>query len=470
MVLTAARKEFRGVLRDGRVLAGALVLLLLAAVALASAGARYESLARERAVAQALIAEQWSQQGEKNPHSAAHYGVYAFRPVLPLAFFDPGVLPYAGVSIWLEAHKQNFATGRPADDMTPLARFGELSLAFILQAFVPLGVLLMSHAAFAGEREQGTLRQVLASGITPARLFIGKFLGIGAAALLLLAPLWALCLLALALLGAQAPWAAALSLSAVYLAYFAILLLLALVVSARASSSQAALLTLLAFWALMTFVLPRVAADVGRLVAPTPTAAEFQRAVDEDIATGMGGEPPAERIARRREALLRLYKVGSESELPINFQGVVLAIQDEIGNAAYDKHFAQLHGAINRQADVFEAASVLSPRMALALISQELAGTSLAHQRHFERGAEVFRRGLMELLNRDIMLNSRPGQTDYRAGPELWRRTGEYRYLPEPLRLSWARCAAPLTVLALWTLVLLIAATATVRHLRVIAA
>jgi ABC-2 type transport system permease protein len=470
MVLTVARKEFRGMLRDGRVLAGAVVLLLLAVLALASATARYASLANERAVAQALIAEQWNEQGDKNPHSAAHYGVYAFRPVLPLGFFDPGVLPYAGVSIWLEAHRQNFAAGRPADDMTSLARFGELSLAFILQALVPLGLLLMSHAAFAGEREHGTLRQVLASGISPAKLFIGKFVGLGATVLLLLAPLWLLAVVALALAGAAAPWAAALSLFGVYLAYFALLLLLALIVSARASSAQASLLTLLAFWAIMTFVVPRVAADVGRVVAPTPTAAEFQRAVEDDIATGLGGDPPAERIAQRRAALLRLYRAGSESELPINFQGVVFAIQDEVGNAAYDKHFALLHAAIDRQADVLEAASVLSPRVALALISQELAGTSLAHQRQFERGAEGFRRDLMEVLNRDITLNSRPGQSDYRAGPELWRRTGEYRYQPEPLRLSWARCAAPLTVLALWSIVLASAATATVRHLRVIAA
>jgi ABC-2 type transport system permease protein len=470
MVLTVARKEFRGMLRDGRVLAGALVLLLLAVLALASAAARYASLADERAIAQALIAEQWQGQGDKNPHSAAHYGVYAFRPVQPLGFFDPGVLPYAGVSIWLEAHKQNFATGRPADDMTPLARFGELSLAFILQALVPLGLLLMSHAAFAGEREHGTLRQVLAAGITPAKLFLGKFIGLGAAALVLLAPLGVLSLAALAFAGEAAPWAAALSLLVVYLAYFALLLVLALVVSARAASSQAALLVLLAFWACMTFVVPRVAADVGRIVAPTPTMAEFQRAVEGDIATGMGGDPPAERIARRREALLRLYKVSSESELPINFQGIVFAIQDELGHAVYDKQFGLLHDAIDRQADVIEAASLLSPRMALALVSQELAGTSLVHQRQFERGAERFRRELMDVLNRDITLNSRAGQGDYRAGPELWRSTGEYRYVPEPLRLSWARCAAPLTVLALWGIALAIAAAATLRRLRVIAA
>ena len=54
MIATVARKEFRGALRDGRVLAGACVLLLLGLVALASAGARYASLSSERAVAQAL--------------------------------------------------------------------------------------------------------------------------------------------------------------------------------------------------------------------------------------------------------------------------------------------------------------------------------------------------------------------------------------------------------------------------------
>ena len=468
--MTVAMHELRMLLRDGRARAGAVALLLLAAVALASGLVRNQSLAAERARAQAVIAEQWTAQGEKNPHSAAHYGSYAFRPVLPFAFFDAGVLPYAGVSIWLEAHKQNFAEGRPADDATPLARFGELTLAFILQALVPLALLLAAHASFAGEREQGTLRQVLASGISPLRLFVGKFLGLGAAVLLLLAPLLLAIVLALAVAGDASLWAGAASLLFAYLLYFALLLLLALVVSAQASSSQSALLILLGFWAVTTFALPRLAADVGRIVAPTPSTVAFLRGIEADIASGMGGDPPAERIARRREALLRIYKVGSEAELPINFQGVVFGIQDEVGHAAYDHQFGLLHEAVDRQVDVFEAASILSPRMALMLISQELSGTSLAHQRHFERGAETFRRQLMDVLNRDITLNSKPGQADYRAGADLWRRTGQYRYVPETLGERWARCAAPLTVLGLWTLALLLAAWVTTRHLRVLSA
>ncbi len=469
MIATVARKEFRGALRDGRVLAGACVLLLLGIVALASAGARYENVSRERGVAQALIQEQWANQGEKNPHSAAHYGIYAFRPALPLSFFDPGVLSYEGVSIWLEAHKRNFAAGRPADDMTALARFGELSLGFVFQALVPLGLLLMAYAAFSSERERGTLRQVLASGVTPARLFLGKFVGLGGAALVLLAPLLLLCLGVLAVASGTTWLPAALSLLLAYGFYGALILLLALTVSARASTSQNALLILLAFWAGITFVVPRIAADLGRILQPTPTMQDLQRGIDGDLATGLGGESPAAQVEKRRAQLLALYKVEREQDLPINFQGIVFGIQDEIGNAVYDKHFGMLERAVDAQVDVFEAATVLSPRMALALISQEIAGTSLQHQRHFERGAETFRRRLMDILNRDIAMNSKSGQSDYRAGPDLWRRTGEYRFEPEPLGASLARCAAPLTALVLWFAILVGASIATTRRLQVLA-
>ncbi len=470
MIATVARKEFRGAMRDGRVLAGACVLLLLGVVALASAGARFANISRERAVAQALIQEQWTNQGEKNPHSAAHYGIYAFRPAQPLSFFDPGVLSYEGVSIWLEAHKRNFAAGRPADDMTALARFGELSLGFVFQALVPLGLLLMAYAAFSSERESGTLRQVLASGVTPARLFLGKFVGLGGAALLLLAPLLVLCLGALVYASGATWLPAAVVLLAAYGFYGALVLLLALAVSARAATSQSALLVLLAFWAGVTFVVPRIAADLGRILQPSPTMGDFQRGVDADLATGVGGESPAAQVEKRREQLLKLYRVEREQDLPINFQGIVFGIQDEVSNAVYDKHFGMLERAVDAQVDVFEAATVLSPRMALALISQEIAGTSLQHQRNFERGAEDFRRKLMDILNRDIAMNSKTGDADYRAGPNLWRRTGEYRFVPEALSASLARCAAPLTALVLWFAVLVGASVVTTRRLRVLAA
>ncbi len=469
MIWTVALKELRAALRDGRVLAGGAALFLLGIVALLSAGARYQTLSSERTAAQAVVAQQWREQGEKNPHSAAHYGLYAFRPALPLAFFDPGVSSYEGVSIWLEAHKRNFATGRPADDMTPLLRFGELSLAFVFQALVPLGLILMAYAGISNERESGTLRQLLASGITPGQLFTGKFLGLALAAKILLAPLLLLCAVALIWSSGLAWLPSALVLGLVHGIYGALILLLALVVSARARSSQASLLTLLAFWAVSSFVVPRIAADLGRVLHPTPNVQEFLRAIDADLASGLDGVPPAAKIAQRRDALFKVYKVTREEDLPVNFQGVVFGIQDEIGNAVYDKHFGSLGNAIDAQVGVVAAASILSPRLALGALSQEIAGTSIDHQRQFAWGAEQYRRKLMEVLNRDITFNSRSGQNNYRAGPELWRKSGEYRFVAEPLRGSLLRSGGPITVLVLWCLAMLFAAVLTCRRLQALA-
>ena len=124
MIIEIATKEFRQTMRDGRFRLAAVLFIMLTAMAFITAALRYQSLSAERVRAQKEVASQWMEQGEKNPHSAAHYGQYAFRPALPLAFFDSGVQAFEGVSIWLEAHKRNYAAGRPADDMSPLARFG----------------------------------------------------------------------------------------------------------------------------------------------------------------------------------------------------------------------------------------------------------------------------------------------------------------------------------------------------------
>ena len=81
---------------------------------MATAAQRYMDISYERDSAQEIVNIQFASQGEKNPHAAAHYGIYAFKSVRPLSFFDTGISSYTGVSVWLEAHKQNEAEGEPA--------------------------------------------------------------------------------------------------------------------------------------------------------------------------------------------------------------------------------------------------------------------------------------------------------------------------------------------------------------------
>ena len=107
MITTVAKKELTETLRDGRFrwMAGVLIVLLLAALLTGMASVRETRNAV--AAAEAAEGETWVGQGDRNPHSAAHFGRYAFKPTPPLAYVDRGLDPYLGGTVWLEAHWQN---------------------------------------------------------------------------------------------------------------------------------------------------------------------------------------------------------------------------------------------------------------------------------------------------------------------------------------------------------------------------
>jgi ABC-2 type transport system permease protein len=93
MIRTVARKELVDMTRDGRFrcAAGIVLALLLGAVVLG--WRHYREVNAQHEMAQRATREQWLKQGVKNPHSAAHYGVYAFKPKLPLSLGDDAPRP-----------------------------------------------------------------------------------------------------------------------------------------------------------------------------------------------------------------------------------------------------------------------------------------------------------------------------------------------------------------------------------------
>ena len=155
MIARIAKKEFTEMTRDGRFRWAFAVVMVLLFVSLALGWKHYRDVDAQHREAERTTRRQWLEQGDKNPHGAAHYGVYAFKPKMPLSLVDQGVDAYTGVAVWLEAHKQNDFKYRPAQDATALARFGELSAAAVLQSLVPLLIIVLAFPAFAGERDWG---------------------------------------------------------------------------------------------------------------------------------------------------------------------------------------------------------------------------------------------------------------------------------------------------------------------------
>ncbi len=174
MIRKIAKKEFIEMCRDERFrFVGGFVLVLLITTMLAG-WSHYRSVTAEREAARNFDEQQWLMQPPRNPHSAAHFGKYAFKPITPISFLDNGVNSYLGIAVWLEAHYQNPFRYRPVEDSTVVQRFGELTAAVVLQLLLPLVIILLTFSTFAGERESGTLRQLLSVGVAPHNLFSVK--------------------------------------------------------------------------------------------------------------------------------------------------------------------------------------------------------------------------------------------------------------------------------------------------------
>jgi ABC-2 type transport system permease protein len=454
MKLRIARKETTEMLRDGRFRWASAAVLGLLLVALATGWQHHRSVAAEHAAAHQQTRDHWLEQGEKNPHSAAHYGMYAFTPTPPLSLVDRGIAPYVGVATWIEAHWQNPFQGRPAQDATALARFGEVTAAGVMQLLVPLLIVLLGFAAFSGERESGTFRQLLSLGVRPRDLAWGKALGQAGAFAVLLVPAAAVGAVALALASsghAMAADAARIGLlAAVYLAYFLVFLGVTLAVSAWAPSSRVALVALLAFWIANVLVAPRASADLARRVQPAPSQWEFMAQVRQEMEQGVDGHDPADqRLDRLRERVLAEYGVATVEELPVNFSGIALQASEEHGNLVFDRNFGALHATFARQESVHTWAGLLAPMLAVRSLSMGLAGTDGAHHRHFTEQAEGYRRMVQRMMNDAITFNSRTGER-YVAGPELWAQVPEFEYRAPGVRWVLGTHAGSLGVLGFW--------------------
>ena len=430
MIRTIARKELVEMLRDGRFRIAAAVVLVLLTGALLLGWQHYRDVSRQHAAAQQATRAQWLGQGKKNPHSAAHYGIYAFKPKLPLTMVDTGTDPYTGVAVWLEAHKQNEFKYRPAQDATAVQRLGELTGSSVLQLLVPLLIVLLAFQTFSGEREQGTWRQMLSLGVRPADLARGKALGVAGALAILLVPATLTGVAALTLASGQADMSAALPrmmwMALAYLLYFGIFAAGSLAVSAWAPSSRAALIGLLAFWMFNGLIAPRGASDLAKALRPTPSAFSFAHRLELDLA-GSGHDSSEERIKRLERDLLKKYNVSRVEDLPINFNGARLQDGEDHGNLIFDRAYSDLWQTFSEQDGVRRVISLVAPSLAVQSASMAFAGSDFPQHAHFAKAAEEYRRLIQRTMNEDLMKNA-GNSGAYYANDDLWARVPPFVY------------------------------------------
>jgi ABC-2 type transport system permease protein len=464
-VFFIAKKEIADLLRDKRLRWSALALYVLFAVALFSGWQYFTETEPRHAAAQDASYKQWLAQGVKNPHSAAHYGFYAFKPVPLMAIVDKGMDEYLGNSVWMEAHKQNSVSNRAAQDVADVSRFGSLTVSFVMLFFVPLAILILSFNAVSKEREQGTLRMLLSTNTSGVEIVLGKSAAVfGLAVAVFLVPMVLVCAGAMLLAGGASSGSA--SLGAVFPA-FALWVLLVVVsallwtmfgvlLSAWQSSSGIALTLALGIWTLGAFFVPRMSGSLARTLYPTPSAFAFTEQINFEKANGVDGHNSSDKRAKELEKrVLAQYGVDSLSQLPVSFAGIALQAGEDNDYRVFDKNYGQLFQTFQQQERLMELLNILSPMLAAQTFSRALAGTDTDKHLHFTNNAEQFRRVIMKTMNDDIRDNGAKDKEKrdfgYMAGEELWHKIPPYTYSPPGASFALTHQALSIASLLVWT-------------------
>ncbi len=418
-----SRKDRLELIRDHRMV---VLIILILMLALASILSSYERLGRysvDRAIATQQERQSWLSQGDRDPHSAAHFAQWTFRPLVPTSLLDPFAIDYAGTAIWLEAHARNPAAVRPVESRASSLDVGQLSIGWILQVIAPVLAFLLGSGVISKEKQNGTLRLMVANGIAPKAIFIAKLQSLFLTILLIVSPILIVGLIAVLNVPTDFTLDSAIRFSLwtlFHVAWLGLAVCLAVAVSALSGTQARSVMILLSIWVVAVLLIPRAISGTAEVLYPTPSGAKFWAQVRSDINNGINnsGDRKQREEALEKE-LFAKYNVVSRDQLPISFRGAVLDANERFGNTVFEKHYLALENIYSQQRSLIRFGGLLTPFISLQNISAALAGSDNHHLNHFNTQAEMERQRVVNALNRDLMLHS-VGESNYTADENLW--------------------------------------------------
>ena len=357
-----------------------------------------ENQSKAQAAAEKHIRAQWDNLEPMNPHRAAHYGVYVFKPISILNSLDDGVSSITGNVLKLEGHVQNEIVHSEASQSITISKFGKLKPSVILQYVVPLFLIFLSFGSITNDKETGRMKLITLQGVSLEKLVLSKSISIWLYGLMLIM-LSVLLQSSLGSLALDAGLRLGLTFTS-YGLYYLIVVCLSTFISFSFKNNTSAISLLLATWIVWTIFLPKIWGNTVEKVYPLPSRQNFIAQMKEDRSKGIDGHNPRdERRSKLEKEYLVKYKVDSLSQLPINFDGIVMQADEEYGNQVWDKHFGNNYLIYQKQKKLYQLSGLLNPFSSLQNLSMGFCGSDMIHHLDFLKKAEHYRRYLIKTLN-----------------------------------------------------------------------
>ena len=414
-----------------------------------------DKLQSEQRLAHEHIRAQWDGMEASNPHSAAHYGTYAFKPISVLNSIDEGISSVTGNVLRLEGHRQNDMIFSEASQSLIISKFGKLKPSLLFQFIIPLLLIFFSFNTYINERQSGRLKLMLVQGLSLRKIIFSKVLSVWIIGLLLL-----LITLVIQIIFNSSNLNADVfirlfTLFISYSFYYLILINITILLSVIFKSSTAALSLTVLTWVFWTIFFPTIMGNTSEKLSPLPTRIEFKEAMSEDRSKGIDGHNPrGERRDELEKATLQKYNVDKLEDLPINFSGIVMQEDEEYGNMVWDKHFGDLYIQLEKQKNNYQLSGLINPFAALQNLSMGSSGSDMFHHLDFLNKAESYRRVFIKSLNDEYAFGgSKTGERGWKATNEFFRSVKDFKYELPAFLSFYSKYFIDFIVLCFWVFI-----------------
>ena len=402
MMKTLIAKEIRANLLSFRFLASFVILFVLVVVTAAVLAGDYVQKLDEYSERQAEV--------EKYLRTYAHFNRIqnVLRPAQPPIPFQTLVR-----GLTADVNMENFDND-PLPVMFPLT-----DLTFIVTILMSLIALILSYDAISGEKEDETLKLMLANGLPRSKIVAAKFAGgvltIAGPFLVSLAAGMLIILLHPRVAWTGPDWGALGLIAAGAVLYVSVFYLIGILVSSAHRSSASSIMTSLFIWTLLVLVVPNLSPYVASFLSPAPSrikvARETARLTDvdrDDLGRKLSaqyraevlkeypvlGERLTEAELKRRVAEDPIYRKAYEAGRAASERAWGEA--NRIQNAKADALWEDLQRKEEAQTGLARTISMISPLADFDYLATDLSSTGMRNMAHFGRLAGLWNKSFYD--------------------------------------------------------------------------
>jgi ABC-type transport system involved in multi-copper enzyme maturation permease subunit len=166
-----------------------------------------------------------------------------------------------------------------------LSRFSSIDWIFIISVILSFLALVFTYDSVSGEKEDGTLRQMLANTIPRHQVLLGKYFGV---VLTIGIPMFIGLLVSLIIVVASnvtimsgLDWLKILAIIILSFLYLSIFILLGMFVSSRTAQASNSMVILLLIWVILVILIPSFGRIISEVSGKAPNPAELERKLAE---------------------------------------------------------------------------------------------------------------------------------------------------------------------------------------------